>query len=124
MFEAKSSGSVSMFREEEISQPGSPMYTSRRMRTLTIPWIPTRAGAGTSFRPSELDRYYVAAPANANEDAAILVYTNPRIKRRCTLRTEPAEKERVTVPFRLMTIRKRNPRIRAAIPKGIKRRYR
>jgi DNA-binding beta-propeller fold protein YncE len=36
--------------------------------------IPTRAGAGTSFWCPKLDRYYVAAPASASEDASILVY--------------------------------------------------
>src|SRR6266700_772031 len=36
--------------------------------------IPTRGGAGTSFWCPELNRYYVAAPATDNEDAAILVY--------------------------------------------------
>ena len=36
--------------------------------------IPTRGGAGTSFWSPELDRYYVAAPANDKEDAAILEY--------------------------------------------------
>jgi DNA-binding beta-propeller fold protein YncE len=36
--------------------------------------IPTRAGAGTSFWSPELNHYYVAAPANGKEDAAILVY--------------------------------------------------
>jgi DNA-binding beta-propeller fold protein YncE len=36
--------------------------------------IPTRGGAGTSFWSHELNRYYVAAPANNKEDAAILVY--------------------------------------------------
>jgi sugar lactone lactonase YvrE len=36
--------------------------------------IPTRAGAGTSFWSSELNRYYVAAPKSDQEDAAILVY--------------------------------------------------
>jgi hypothetical protein len=36
--------------------------------------IPTRPGAGTSFWSAELDRYYVAAPANDNDPAAILVY--------------------------------------------------
>ena len=36
--------------------------------------IPTREGAGTSFWSSELNRYYVAAPANGTQDAAILVY--------------------------------------------------
>ena len=40
----------------------------------TVEKIPTRPGAGTSFWSSELDRYYVAAPANGKEDAAILVY--------------------------------------------------
>ncbi len=36
--------------------------------------IPTRGGAGTSFWSPELNRYYVAAPATNQEDAAILVY--------------------------------------------------
>jgi DNA-binding beta-propeller fold protein YncE len=36
--------------------------------------IPTRAGAGTSFWSPELNRYYVAAPANDKDDAAILVF--------------------------------------------------
>jgi hypothetical protein len=36
--------------------------------------IPTRAGAGTSFWSPELDRYYVAAPKNDKQEAAILVY--------------------------------------------------
>ena len=36
--------------------------------------IPTRSGAGTSFWSPELNHYYVAAPANDKEDAAILVY--------------------------------------------------
>jgi hypothetical protein len=36
--------------------------------------VPTRPGAGTSFWSPELDRYYVAAPANDKDDAAILVY--------------------------------------------------
>lgn len=36
--------------------------------------IPTRAGAGTSFWSPDLDRYFVAAPANGKQDAAILVY--------------------------------------------------
>ena len=36
--------------------------------------IPTRSGAGTSFWSPELNRYYVAAPANDKDDAAILVY--------------------------------------------------
>jgi hypothetical protein len=36
--------------------------------------IPTRAGTGTSFWSPELDRYYVAAPANDKAGAAILVY--------------------------------------------------
>jgi DNA-binding beta-propeller fold protein YncE len=40
----------------------------------TIGKIPTRGGAGTSFWSPELNRYYVAAPANSKEDAAILVY--------------------------------------------------
>ena len=36
--------------------------------------IPTRPGAGTSFWSSELNRYYVAAPANGAEPAALLVF--------------------------------------------------
>jgi hypothetical protein len=36
--------------------------------------IPTRGGAGTSFWSPELNRYYVAAPANGQQEAAILVY--------------------------------------------------
>jgi DNA-binding beta-propeller fold protein YncE len=36
--------------------------------------IPTRPGAGTSFWSTDLKRYYVAAPAGANEPAAILVF--------------------------------------------------
>ena len=40
----------------------------------TIGKIPTRVGAGTSFWSPELDRYYVAAEATDNEQAAILVY--------------------------------------------------
>jgi hypothetical protein len=40
----------------------------------TIGKIPTRGGAGTSFWSPELNRYYVAAPANDKEKAAILVY--------------------------------------------------
>ena len=40
----------------------------------TIGSIATRPGAGTSFWSPELNRYYVAAPAHDNEDAAILVF--------------------------------------------------
>src|SRR3979411_1724716 len=40
----------------------------------TIGKIPTRGGAGTSFWSPELNRYYVAAPANDKNEAAILVY--------------------------------------------------
>ena len=36
--------------------------------------IPTKPGAGTSFWSPELNRYYVAAPAHDNEEAAILVF--------------------------------------------------
>jgi DNA-binding beta-propeller fold protein YncE len=36
--------------------------------------IPTRPGAGTSFWSPELNRYYVVAPANGQEPAAILVF--------------------------------------------------
>jgi DNA-binding beta-propeller fold protein YncE len=40
----------------------------------TIAQIPTKPGAGTSFWSPELNRYYVAAPANGHEEAAILVF--------------------------------------------------
>jgi len=40
----------------------------------TLAKIPTRPGAGTSFWSPELGRYYVAAPAHDNEEAAILVF--------------------------------------------------
>jgi DNA-binding beta-propeller fold protein YncE len=40
----------------------------------TIGEISTRPGAGTSFWSPELNRYYVAAPAHGNEEAAILVF--------------------------------------------------
>jgi DNA-binding beta-propeller fold protein YncE len=40
----------------------------------TIGKIPTKSGAGTSFWSPELNRYYVAAPAHDNEQAAILVF--------------------------------------------------
>lgn len=44
----------------------------------TIGSIATRPGAGTSFWSPELRRYYVAAPAHDNEEAAILVFeANP-----------------------------------------------
>jgi hypothetical protein len=36
--------------------------------------IPTRPGAGTSFWLPEFNRYYVAAPAHDNEQAAMLVF--------------------------------------------------
>jgi hypothetical protein len=36
--------------------------------------IPTRSGAGTSFWSPELNRYFVAAPANDKDEAAILVF--------------------------------------------------
>ena len=45
-----------------------------RMLNETIGKVPTKGGAGTSFWSPELNRYYVAAPANQKEDAAILVY--------------------------------------------------
>ena len=45
-----------------------------RDRYETIGRIPTRPGAGTSFWSPELGRYYVAAPANDREQAAILVF--------------------------------------------------
>src|ERR1700674_3121287 len=40
----------------------------------TIGKIPTKSGAGTSFWSPELNRYYIAAPAHDNEEAAILVF--------------------------------------------------
>jgi DNA-binding beta-propeller fold protein YncE len=40
----------------------------------TLGSISTRSGAGTSFWSPELDRYFVATPANAKQDAAILAY--------------------------------------------------
>lgn len=40
--------------------------------------IPTRPGAGTSFWSQELNRYYVAAPAHDDEEAAILVFEPQR----------------------------------------------
>jgi DNA-binding beta-propeller fold protein YncE len=40
----------------------------------TIGKIPTKSGAGTSFWSPELSRYYVAAPAHDNDEAAILVF--------------------------------------------------
>lgn len=40
----------------------------------TIGKIQTKSGAGTSFWSPELNRYYVAAPAHDNKDAAILVF--------------------------------------------------
>jgi DNA-binding beta-propeller fold protein YncE len=36
--------------------------------------IPTKAGAGTSFWSPELNRYYVAAPAQNGEQASVLVF--------------------------------------------------
>lgn len=36
--------------------------------------VPTRPGAGTSFWAPEFNRFYVAAPAHDNEEAAILVF--------------------------------------------------
>jgi len=41
---------------------------------VTIGKIPTRPGAGTSLWSPELNRYYVAAPAHDQEEAAILVF--------------------------------------------------
>jgi len=36
--------------------------------------VPTAPGAGTSFWSPELNRFYVAAPANGKEEAAILIF--------------------------------------------------
>src|SRR5215469_1043577 len=48
----------------------------------TLGKISTRSGAGTSFWSPELDRYFVAAPANDKQDAAILVYARLPCRRR------------------------------------------
>jgi hypothetical protein len=40
----------------------------------TIGRIPTRGGAGTAFWSPEFNRYYIAAPKNDKQEAAILVY--------------------------------------------------
>jgi len=40
----------------------------------TLGKLPTKSGAGTSFWCPELNRYYVAAPAHDQEEAAILVF--------------------------------------------------
>jgi len=40
----------------------------------TVGKVPTRSSAGTSFWSPELNRYYVAAPANDKEGASLLVY--------------------------------------------------
>ena len=42
--------------------------------TKPIGKIPTKSGAGTSFWSPKLNRYYVAAPAHDNGEAAILVF--------------------------------------------------
>jgi len=55
-------GSVFVYQQQDADH-----YTQ-------IARIPTRPGAGTSFWSPELDRYYVAAPANDKEEAAILVF--------------------------------------------------
>lgn len=44
----------------------------------TLGKVATRPGAGTSFWSPELNRYYVAAPANDKDQAAILVYEPQR----------------------------------------------
>jgi DNA-binding beta-propeller fold protein YncE len=44
----------------------------------TIGKIQTKPGSGTSFWSPELNRFYVAAPARENEDAAILVFEPQR----------------------------------------------
>jgi DNA-binding beta-propeller fold protein YncE len=55
-------GSVFVYQQQDADH-----YTQ-------IARIPTRPGAGTSFWSPELNRYYVAAPANDKEEAAILVF--------------------------------------------------
>jgi YVTN family beta-propeller protein len=62
--------------QEESKQP------LRLVQTIPMPNVKGRidhmevdvGGAGTSFWSAELDRYYVAAPANEGADAAVLVY--------------------------------------------------
>src|SRR6266446_64064 len=56
------------FREAAIRASGMFSRISKKMQ------ITTRPGAGTSFWSPELNRYYVAAPAHDNEQAAILVF--------------------------------------------------
>lgn len=55
---------------------GSLTPISRKTRTIMklIGKVPTAPGAGTSFWSAELNRLYVAAPANGKEEAAILVF--------------------------------------------------
>ena len=55
-------GSVYVYQQKDVN------------RYETIGKIPTRAGAGTAFWSPAINRYYVAAPANDKQDAAILVY--------------------------------------------------
>ena len=55
-------GSVFVYQQQDADR-----YTQ-------IAKIPTRPGAGTSFWSPDLNRYYVAAPANGKEEAAILVF--------------------------------------------------
>lgn len=45
---------------------------------MPIGKVPTAPGAGTSFWSPELNRLYVAAPSNAKEEAAILVFEPQR----------------------------------------------
>jgi DNA-binding beta-propeller fold protein YncE len=59
--------------------PSGFIYVSQQKgpdQYVTLGKVPTRGGAGTSFWSPELNRYYVAAPANDKdkEDAALLVY--------------------------------------------------
>jgi DNA-binding beta-propeller fold protein YncE len=55
-------GSISVYQQTEAKQ-----YKS-------IGDIPTKAGAGTSFWSPELNRYYVAAPAQNGAQASVLVF--------------------------------------------------
>ena len=48
-------------------QKGADQYDS-------VAKIPTQGGAGTSFWSPELDRFYVAAPANGKDAASVLVF--------------------------------------------------
>jgi hypothetical protein len=59
---------------QAISKPFAYVYRQRGADHYeSIGKMPMRAGAGTSFWSSTLSWYYVVAPANVDQDAAILV---------------------------------------------------